>query len=371
MNNYEFWQNYLIKLKKELKKLCTNKDEILIDLHMHSNYSADGKQSIMEIINNTRKKGFDIIAITDHDDIRVYDELYNYVKNGLTAPLIIPGIEFTVNNIEYGNQCHLLQLFINPKENDLIDNVKTNFDAGFNRSKIQFKRLNENKAIKEIMHRAKISISYNEYIKFLQDNNFVPEYDTLCFYLMDKFQEKKITTFDILERLEKYNLTDCFKDRLEYKKRRYAELREKYSVSENNYYNARFLLSMLAVREVDDDWWDGPSSGSLSVNNYGQLRLEDINDKFDIYFAHPNYDKLDVVNKMIKSKKNIIGVEKNIRNHNPNHNILEEYAKNNNLNLILGSDSHDATGTFYEDMNFFRIKSKYIINYFLGDLCKK
>ena len=38
-----------------------------------------------------------------------------------------------------------------------------------------------------------------------------------------------------------------------------------------NKYNARFLLSMLAVREVDDDWWPAPACGSLSVNSYGQL----------------------------------------------------------------------------------------------------
>ena len=37
---------------------------------------------------------------------------------------------------------------------------------------------------------------------------------------------------------------------------------------------------MLAVREVDDDWWPAPACGSLSVNSYGQLKPEEINEKY-------------------------------------------------------------------------------------------
>ena len=47
-------------------------------------------------------------------------ELFEIVKNGLTYPLIIPGVELTIDNSEYGNQCHILQLFINPKESNLM-----------------------------------------------------------------------------------------------------------------------------------------------------------------------------------------------------------------------------------------------------------
>ena len=55
-NNYDFWQKYLKLVKKELKKLCHEKDELHIDLHMHSNYSADGKQSVSQLIENTKNK---------------------------------------------------------------------------------------------------------------------------------------------------------------------------------------------------------------------------------------------------------------------------------------------------------------------------
>ena len=270
-NNYEFWDNYLKLIKKEIKKLCRKKKTITIDFHMHSSYSADGKQSLQEIIENTREKGFDIISITDHDTIDVYDELYPILKNGLTKPIIIPGIEFTVDNLEYGGQCHMLELFINPKDETLIKQVNKNKIAMFNRSKIQFMRLQENITIQNIIKENKIKISYEDYLKYLKNNSLIPEYETLCLYLMTKFKRKKITTFNILDKLEKDNVLDCYFDRRNLKAIRYKKLRNKYKVLKENNYNVRLLLSMLAVREVDDDWWPEPSCGSLSVNSYGQL----------------------------------------------------------------------------------------------------
>lgn len=358
MNNYEFWEKYLDELHKALKKLCQSKKELYIDLHIHSTYSQDGKQSIKEILDTTKSKGFDIIAITDHDTLNAYDEIFNYVKDGLTNPIIIPGIEFTVDNREYGNQCHLLQLFVNPKDDTILDDVLTNYNAAFNRSKLQFKRLNENLAIKEVLKKKKFKISYNEYIKYLNDNGLYCEYDTLCFYLIDKFKKNGVTTFDILELLEKYNEMDIYEDRKAYKTKRFKKLREKYEFNHINKYNARFLLSMLAVREVDDDWWPKPSSGSLSVNSYGQLKVEDINQKYSIYFAHPTEKSLKVVEKIINNKKNIFGLELNIRNDYEDitrfYDLLDKYG----LIKSIGSDSHDATLTFYQDMDFYKMLSK-------------
>ena len=358
MNNYEFWEKYNKFIKGEIGRLCREKKELYIDLHIHSNYSADGKQNLKQILETTKEKGFDIIAITDHDSLNVYDELYDIVPKGATSPIIIPGIEFTTDKREYGNQCHMLQLFVNPKDPVILKDVSKNYNSMFNRSKIQFNRLKENITIKEIIKKHNIHISYKDYESYLKKNEYIPEYDTLSFYLIEKFKEKRVTTFDILDLLEKNNKLDHYEDRKEFKSKRYRKLREKYEVNETNKYNARFLLSMLAVREVDDDWWPAPACGSLSVNSYGQLKPEEINEKYDIYFAHPTENSLDVVDKIVKEKKNIKGLELNIRNHYEDINNFYRVLNNNKLNLIKGSDSHDASLQFYEDMEYFKIDTK-------------
>ena len=217
----------------------------MIDFHIHSTYSADGKQSIKQIIESTNSKKFDIIAITDHDSLLAYNELYDIVKNGTTVPLIIPGVEFTIDNKEYGNQCHMLQLFVNPKDDAIIKNVDNNYKASFNRSKIQFKRIEENEALQEIFKESNILVSYDEYVDFLNNNNMFPEYDTLCTYLMQKLLEKGVTTFDVFEKLQIYNELDKFEDRKTFKQKRFEKLKQKYERNELNEKNTRFLLSIL------------------------------------------------------------------------------------------------------------------------------
>lgn len=361
INDYAFWNSYLKKIDDKIKELCNKKDELLIDFHIHSTYSADGKQSIKQIIESTNSKKFDIIAITDHDSLLAYNELYDIVKNGTTVPLIIPGVEFTIDNKEYGNQCHMLQLFVNPKDDAIIKNVDNNYKASFNRSKIQFKRIEENEALQEIFKESNILVSYDEYVDFLNNNNMFPEYDTLCTYLMQKLLEKGVTTFDVFEKLQIYNELDKFEDRKTFKQKRFEKLKQKYERNELNDKNTRFLLSMLAVREVDDDWWDNPSSGSLSVNSYGQLKIEELNKKYYTFFAHPTESSLEVVDRIIKENKNIIGMELNRRCEYNQINKFDEILAKNGMLKIIGSDSHDNSLQFYDDMNFYRIKSNEIL----------
>lgn len=361
MNNIDFWNCYLKNLKKEIKKLCEHKNKVQIDLHIHSNYSADGKQNIKEILKSTKKAGFDIIAITDHDSIKIYDELYNIVKDGFTEPLIIPGVEFTIDHKKYKNQCHILQLFINPKEKTMIEQINKNYNAMYNRSKIQFERLEKNKAIKEIFKKNKINILYKEYQKYLINNNYIPEYDSLCSYLIEKLKKASVTTFDVLNLLEEYNEKDCYSDRKMYKEKRYKQLREKYKTTKNNCYNTRFLLSMLAVREVDDDWWEKPWCGSLSVNSYGQLKINELNEKYLTFFAHPEEKKLKEVEEIIKNKKSIVGLEYNYRNKYEDISKLNRILKKYQLLKIIGSDSHDNSMEFYQNKEYYQIDSKQML----------
>lgn len=357
MNNYDFWESYLKDVKLKLLELVKIKKKISIDLHIHSNYSADGKQTLDEIIKSTNNLGFDIISITDHDNLDVYDELYNIVNNGITNPIIIPGIEFTIDNSLYGSQCHLLQLFINPKDKDLINNVKKNYMATFNRSKIQFLRLKNNLDLQEIFRDNHIKVSSNEYFDYLEKNNLVPEYNTICDYLMSKFKIKGITNYDILNKLVEYNYLDTYIDRRLLKEKRYDELKVKYKYNKDNFYSTRFLLSLLAVKNVDDDWWNPPWSGSLSVNSYGQLKVEELNNKYITIFAHPTETKLDIVEDIIRDNKNIRGIEFNIRNDYYNIELLINLKNKYKLFKTIGSDSHDNSLKFYNNVDYFSIDS--------------
>jgi predicted metal-dependent phosphoesterase TrpH len=65
----------------------------LADLHMHTIYSYDGTASVPAVLKRARQLGLDIIAITDHDEIRgalIAEQLatqYNIQ--------VIPGVEIT------------------------------------------------------------------------------------------------------------------------------------------------------------------------------------------------------------------------------------------------------------------------------------
>ena len=74
-----------------------------INLHMHSNYSLDGKLDVNNLIEKCKKEKFDIISITDHNTCKAYRKikLYNDIKivNGLEADAMI-------NNHTYDFLCY-------------------------------------------------------------------------------------------------------------------------------------------------------------------------------------------------------------------------------------------------------------------------
>ena len=58
------------------------------DLHIHSNFSKDGKSTVEEIIEAAAERGLGCIAITDHNSFEAYDLVKD---NGRI--IVIPGIE--------------------------------------------------------------------------------------------------------------------------------------------------------------------------------------------------------------------------------------------------------------------------------------
>jgi hypothetical protein len=65
----------------------------LADIHMHTIYSYDGTASVLSVLKRARQAGLDVIAITDHDEIRGAIEALDLAsKVGIE---VIPGVEIT------------------------------------------------------------------------------------------------------------------------------------------------------------------------------------------------------------------------------------------------------------------------------------
>ena len=71
-----------------------------IDLHTHSFYS-DGSDTIEELIKVLRDNKVEIFSLTDHDTIKGYDEIQQYLLSDIK---LVNGIEFTCNASDF--ECH-------------------------------------------------------------------------------------------------------------------------------------------------------------------------------------------------------------------------------------------------------------------------
>ena len=79
----------------------------LADLHIHTVYSYDGTASVPAVLARARQVGLDVIAITDHDEIRGALKAFELApKFGIE---VIPGIEITTAEGD------LLALFVTEK----------------------------------------------------------------------------------------------------------------------------------------------------------------------------------------------------------------------------------------------------------------
>jgi len=86
------------------------------DLHVHSN-ASDGDATPKEIIEESKKKGLSVIALTDHHTAKNIDEIKNIaLKEEIT---VISGIEF---RSEYGSKSvHFIGLFPDKYNNTSLD----------------------------------------------------------------------------------------------------------------------------------------------------------------------------------------------------------------------------------------------------------
>lgn len=83
------------------------------DFHIHST-ASDGNLEPLEIINLAKKKGLDIISITDHNTM---DSVYDAMKFGKKYGVcVIPGVE--ISSMYNGEHIHILCYF----KDDIVNN---------------------------------------------------------------------------------------------------------------------------------------------------------------------------------------------------------------------------------------------------------
>ncbi len=109
---------------------------MMIDLHMHTNYS-DGTDSVIELLENAEKAGVEIISITDHNTVEAYGELENVDIKKYYSGEIIPGIE--INTKVLGIPIEILGYGIDYKK--MKERIKDIFLPLEERNKIEAKRL--------------------------------------------------------------------------------------------------------------------------------------------------------------------------------------------------------------------------------------
>ena len=72
----------------------------MIDLHIHTTHS-DGTYSVLDLLKEAKKKNLEVISITDHDTVEVYNELNNINIQEYYQGKIITGCEFKCVFTEY------------------------------------------------------------------------------------------------------------------------------------------------------------------------------------------------------------------------------------------------------------------------------
>lgn len=80
-----------------------------IDLHTHS-HCSDGTDTPCQLVRRAKKKGLDVVALTDHDTVAGWDEAMTAATSiGIT---LIKGAEFSTSNLELSQ--HLLGYEFDP-----------------------------------------------------------------------------------------------------------------------------------------------------------------------------------------------------------------------------------------------------------------
>lgn len=347
------YNKYVLKRVRSL--LNEDRDDYLVDLHIHTKHSADGSQTVDEVIQRSRMYGFDIISITDHDSIEAYKDIFSHPHfKTEDGPIIIPGVEFSVSHNEYRSRCHILKYFFDLEDNGFQDNITQNQKAYWKRVLLQFELIRCNQSLLYFSKKYNIIFDFQEYADFLSvQEQPIPEYPTVIRYIFNKLYEKGITVWDVYEKTVEFNSTDPCRERREKKD---AALKRFYYKNRliDIKHNYRKLSRILAIVGIDDeDYKEYPPSGNLSVNEYGQIKIHDMNNSGINIMAHPNNELLKTIHDY---NHVLLGVECNYRSTSEQNIATINKAMELNLAVTIGSDSHTTSDDYFSDLSFYKMR---------------
>lgn len=358
-NDFEFWEKYNKYIIKRIKSLLLqNKKYYYVDMHIHTKYSSDGFDSIKAKIKRAQKCGFDIIAFTDHDSVEALDDLFALYmqdeKKFKDWPIIIPGVEYTVNYNKYNGLCHVLHYFVNPKSEVVRQRLLCNEKAFWKRSQLQFERINCNYALQRLIKDYGVEINYRSYRKFLVDTEQkIPDYSNLINYIFSNMRKKGANVSDVKNLI--YQMVKM--DSCRIRKCKYISALERFEKRHKKDINEKgnLLLPLLAPVGIDDCDYLCEPIGVLTVNRYEQINLNDLTDNGFYVLAHPEVEQLDLLEFDIPiNHKQISAYEINKSNYRSNIEDIKGKALHANLFYTIGSDSHSIQDSLYSDIYYFK-----------------
>lgn len=344
----------ILQLRRISQLLSQKRRNYIVDMHIHTSYSSDGIQTVVQALHKAKEKKIDIISFTDHDTISAYEEIIDQkLYEDETLPIIIPGVEFTVSYPEYERRCHVLKYFFDINDSYFRNNLHQNETAFKRRVTVWFQRIRENSTLQYFIQKHDISCTEKAYFDFLNDNpNKSPEYATLMEYLYSLLSEKGVFVWDVYNKAVEMNEMDICLPRKNKMRSALQRFYEKYKEQDifNNYRKLRPILAPIGVD--DSDYPNFLSSGSLSIGEYGQTSVLSLNNSGINILAHPDQDRLFCIDSLTDVFQ---GLELNYRSDEATNKAVYEKVCSKSLCLTKGSDKHNDTNEFYENMDFYKM----------------
>lgn len=344
------------------KLLDQGKAEYMVDMHIHTYHSADGTQSVEQAIKKSAELGFDIISITDHDSISAYEELESKNVWDEHYPALIPGVEFSALLPGCHGRCHILKYFFDSADTGFRGNLLQNLQAGWQRAEIQFRRIDSNLCLQYFFEKHGILCSLDGYKRYLlEQGSRVPEYPSLIDYIYALLSKKGVGVWDVYYKSLELSEHDLCAERRTLKKRSLERFFSKYEGVDIGTIG-RKLLPLLAPVGIDDACFPGyKPSGSLSVHEYGQINVRQLDNSGINIFAHPNEQQLQKVDSLMPV---VSGVEINYRSSEALNAYTRALLRTKTWLTTLGSDTHACDGMFYHNPSFYLMDRKTLIELF-------